>query len=152
MSQTTGKAGGGWVRTILVGVACLIVGTICGSALASSSKPSTPTKSDLVPVTAAPVKSTPTPRQVVSLNGQGSKVLPINLEQGSYRVDWTAQGPNPDNFILHIHLGAQDQGVVNQIPPNPASGQTFFESPQADTYNLEVKAATLTWTVTFTPI
>ena len=151
MSQSA-SGSGGWTRTIAVGIVCLVAGTICGNALASSSKPATtPTPGDLVPVTAAPVVSTPTPRQVVSLNGQGSKVLPINLE-GSYRVDWAAQG-GLDNFEVIIHGAAgASQLLVNEIPPNPSSGQTLFESSGGGAYNLEVKASTLSWTITFTPI
>ena len=151
MSQEKGS--GGWARTILVGIACLIVGTICGSALVSSSKtPSTsaPTPNNAAPATAEPVRSTPTPRQVVSLNGQGSKVLSVTLSTGSYRVDWTAQGH--DNFQLTMHLGSQSQNLVNEIPPDPASGQALFEAPQDGAYTLELKASTLTWTITFTPI
>jgi hypothetical protein len=154
MSQTPPKAGGGWPRTLIVGIACLIVGTICGSALASSSKTHAPstTSNNAVAATAEPVRSTPTPRQVISLNEQGSKVQPVTLEDGSYRVDWTAQG-GQDNFILIIHGASNSsQHLVNEVPPNPSSGQTLFQSSGGGTYTLEIKASTLSWAITFTPI
>jgi hypothetical protein len=64
------------------------------------------------------------------------------------RVTWTARGS--DNFIVTLH-GQHDTLLVNEIPPNPASGETFLNAGGGD-YDLEIQAATLTWTVTFTPI
>lgn len=148
------KASGGWGRTLVVGVVCLIVGAICGGAAASSSKPSTSTVTSTTATpsqAAASPKPSPIPRQPVAVSGQGSKVVsPFHLAGGNYKVTWSAQGH--DNFIVHILLGSQTQSLVNEIPPAPASGETLFTSPQESDYTLEVKASTLTWTITFTPI
>jgi hypothetical protein len=37
---------------------------------------------------------------------------------------------------------------VNEIPPNPSSGETVFDAPITGDYYLEVAASTLTWTIT----
>lgn len=105
------------------------------------------------PTTGLSVSPRPSPvaRQTVTESGQGSKIItPFHLGQGNYKVTWTAQGH--DNFIVHIALGDQTQHLVNEIPPNPSSGETLFYSPQESDYILQVEASTLSWTITFAPI
>ena len=62
-------------------------------------------------------------------------------------MTWETQGH--DNFIVNF-LGTSGQKIplVNEIPPDPASGQFFFPSP-GGTFNFEIQASTLTWKVTF---
>jgi hypothetical protein len=111
----------------------------------SSSRSSPTTGSSVSP------QPSPVPRQALTESGQGSKIITsFHLGQGNYKVSWTAQGH--DNFIVHIALGDQTQYLVNEIPPNPSSGETLFNSPQDADYILQVKASTLSWTITFTPI
>jgi hypothetical protein len=87
----------------------------------------------------------------LTLTGQGSKVTdPFHLPDGTYRVSWSAQG-GPDNFIVHVHQGTQEQGLVNEIPPNPSSGEAALTVGDGD-YFLSVEAATLKWSVTFTKV
>jgi hypothetical protein len=86
-----------------------------------------------------------------TLSGTGSKVTAhFTLLAGGYKVAWVARG-TMDNFIVHIHdlKGAEDH-LVNEIPPNPSSGEVFFDSPGGEFY-LDVQGATLTWTITLTP-
>jgi len=145
--------GGGWGRTVAVGIVCLIVGGVCGGLIASSGKSSENQASTSNALTQpSPVASpSPSPRQPVSLSGRGSKVItPLHLGEGNYKVSWSAQGH--DNFIVHIVLGDQQQGLVNEIPPSPSSGETLFMSPQEADYTLQIQAPTLTWTITFTPV
>ena len=60
----------------------------------------------------------------VHFSGKGSKVIsPVQLEAARYRVTWTARG-GTDNFIVTLH-GQDDTLLVNEIPPKPASGETF---------------------------
>ena len=64
---------------------------------------------------------------------------------------WSANGQNPDNFIVYIHgLSGSSENLVNEIPPDPASGEAFFQSSGGDFY-LSVAASTLTWAITLTP-
>ncbi len=80
----------------------------------------------------------------------GSKVLSLAIPKGDYRVTWTAQGN--DNFIVTvIRASGDDILLVNEIPPNPSSGQFLFPSP-GGTYNVEIKASTLTWKLTLDQI
>ena len=112
------------------------------------SSPSSASAADRTSPTPIP---TPTPAPTpLALSGSGSKVTdPFHLASGNYRVSWTAQGHS--NFIVHIHAGDQDQGLVNEIPPEPSSGEAFFRAGGGQ-YFLEIDASTLTWTITFTPI
>jgi hypothetical protein len=48
--------------------------------------------------------------------------------------------------------GSSDLHLVNEIPPNPPSGETFLKVDDAGTYQLQVQASTLTWTITLTPL
>ena len=160
-AQTFVQTEGQWRRTVAVGIVSLIVGAICGSivtamvgtiATVGVKSPLTAAAREPPPTSVAQATSTPTeaPRQPITASGQGSKVLPLALGVGNYRLDWSAQGH--DNFIVDIHLGSQDQSLVNEIPPSPSAGQTLFSSPETTDYTLQVKASTLTWTITFTPI
>jgi hypothetical protein len=70
------------------------------------------------------VKPAPTP---LVLTGQGSKVTsPFHLDAGNYRVSWTATGEST-NLIVHIRAGQQVDGLINEIPPKPSSGEAFFK-------------------------
>ena len=142
---------GGWGRTIIVGAVCLILGAICGTAVASSSQSNRlASGGNSATGTPSPV-STPSARQAVTVSGTGSKVItPFHLGRGNYKVSWTAQGHA--NFIVHIRLGDQVEFLVNEIPPSPSSGETVFASPDEAEYTLEVQASTLTWSIIFTPI
>jgi hypothetical protein len=101
------------------------------------------TPSALASVQATP-KPVPTP---LTLTGQGSKVTPpFRLDGANYRVKWSATGSG--YFGVHIHAGADVQGLVNEIPPNPSSGEAFFRANGGD-YFLEIDASKLGWTITF---
>jgi hypothetical protein len=105
----------------------------------------TPTAQTTLKQSVAPTPA-PTP---LTLSGTGSKVTDhFNLDAGNYKVDWTAQGH--DNFIVHIHgEGSGEQGLVNEIPPDPASGEILFQSG-GGSFFLDIQASTLRWTITFT--
>ena len=119
--------------------------------LADSPSPK-PTPTSTQTPTPAPAKTpvpTPTPVQFV-VQGQGSKVVPIDIPKGNFRVSWAAQGN--DNFQVEI-IGSAGNNLlfVNEIPPDPASGQFFVPSP-GGSYNFQITAATLSWQMTFTQI
>jgi hypothetical protein len=87
----------------------------------------------------------------ITLTGTGSKVTDkFDLPAGSYKLSWQASGPSSDNFIVHVHSSAES-GVVNEIPPNPSSGEASFDSTGGPAY-LTIEASTLTWTITITSI
>jgi hypothetical protein len=121
-----------------------VLGAFAGGAGSSRSNATAPsaqtTTADTAPASPAPA---PTP---LALSGTGSKVVGFDLPQGSYKLAWTAQGH--DNFIVRLE-GAESSGLVNEIPPDPSSGETFVRLGGGH-YNLNVKASTLTWSVTFT--
>ena len=97
---------------------------------------------------AAAARAAAAPR---TFSGTGSKITDkFTLVSGGYKVTWQARGS--DNFIVHIHgQGGRDEGLVNEIPPDPSSGEAFFNSPGGEFY-LEVRASTLTWTLTLTKV
>ena len=134
------------VRVWLV-LAALVLITSCESTAAPGRSPGP----SLAPVVSSPLPPSPSPA-VVALSGQGSKVLsPVHLEASNYRVSWTATG-GTDNFQVTLHgAPGSDTLLVNEIPPNPSSGEAFLNAGGGD-YVLEVKASTLVWTITFTPI
>lgn len=122
----------------------------CGNQGLPGASPGQQSTSSAAP--AIPV-ATPTPKPApIALSGTGSKVIDsVVLNAGSYRVSWTATGGS-DNFIVHIHgANGADEGLVNEIPPNPSSGEAFFQAG-GGLYVLEVKASTLSWTITFTRV
>jgi methionine-rich copper-binding protein CopC len=81
------------------------------------------------------------------VSGSGSKVTDaFTLPAGKYRMSWTTQGH--DNFIVTLHYPSGQTGLINQIPPEPASGQAYVESGGGSHF-LEVQAATLNWSMTF---
>lgn len=98
---------------------------------------------------AAAAQAAAAPRR---LSGAGSKVTEhFSLQAAGYKVAWSANGQNPDNFIVYIHgLSGSSENLVNEIPPDPASGEAFFQSSGGDFY-LSVAASTLTWAITLTP-
>lgn len=107
-----------------------------------------PSQNATVKTPTAPPTLAPTP---LALSGTGSKVTPpFDLVSGNYRVTWTAQGH--DNFIVTIHgAGSAEEGLVNEIPPAPASGEALFRSG-GGSYFLDIKASTLTWSIIFAPL
>ncbi len=121
---------------VVVGVLLLLGG--CGSAGAVSGSGTT--------VASARTAATVAP---LTLTGQGSKVLQVDLEAGRYRVDWYAQGH--DNFIVIVHA-AVDHLLINAIPPDPVAGETYLSVRDTSTYVLEVEAPTLSWTITLIPL
>jgi hypothetical protein len=54
-------------------------------------------------------------------------------------------------MIVTIYSSSDSRGLINEIPPQPASGEVLFQSG-GGLYLLEVNAATLTWTLTFTKL
>ncbi|MDP9403609.1 MAG: hypothetical protein M3P85_09815 [Actinomycetota bacterium] len=88
-----------------------------------------------------------------TLSGTGSKVTQkFTLLEAGYRVTWSARGSDNDNFIVHIRTpDGRDRGLVNEIYPEPASGEEFFDSPGGEFF-LVVDASELSWTVTLTKI
>jgi hypothetical protein len=98
-----------------------------------------------------PANPKPAPKPApISIQGQGSRVTdPMYIPTGNYKLAWTAQGH--DNFIVHVQWSNGSKGVVNEIPPEPASGETLFTSGGAE-HLFAVDAATLNWSITLTPI
>jgi hypothetical protein len=137
-------------RVLLIGagaVLLLLVGVGLGRSSVQSTTTSTSTATTTPTVAATPTAA-PTPQ---TLSGTGSKVLPIVLAAGRYKVAWTAEGH--DNFIVTILGGGSNQvHLVNEIPPNPSSGETVLEVHDTGSYTVQVEAATLTWTITLTPL
>lgn len=88
-----------------------------------------------------------------TLTGSGSKVTAgFTLLEAGYRVSWVARGSGTDNFILHIRSAdGRKEALVNEIYPEPASGEEFFDSPGGEFF-LVVDASELSWTVTLTKI
>jgi hypothetical protein len=140
------------VSRLLLAVAgicvALVIGVGIGRAIGTTSTTTASTVPSAVPsaVQSAIPAPVPTP---IELSGQGSEVPTVHLIPGRYKVSWTAQGH--DNFIVILHE-AQDVHLVNQVPPDPASGEAFLPVSNSGDYPLEVQAATLTWTLTFTRI
>lgn len=131
---------------VFVGLVALVALAI-GYALGYASRGAgTSTGASTQATTAASAAPTPAPTPI-ALSGQGSKVLPVDLQAGRYKVSWTAQGH--DNFIVTV-LGDNQIHVVNEIPPDPSSGETVLSVKDAATYQLQVQAATLNWTITLT--
>ena len=93
-----------------------------------------------------PVAKAPAP---IVFSGKGSKVRSVTLAEAPYRVTWSATGY--DNMIVKMRLGSEEQLLVNEIPPKPAGGQVFFDSPGGGLI-LEVQAATLSWKITFAQV
>jgi hypothetical protein len=135
------------VRVWLALAALVVLITSCDSNAVPGRSPGP----SLAPVVSSPSPTPPSPK-VISLSGRGSKVLsPIHLEASNYRVSWKATG-GTDNFQVTLHgAPGADTLLVNEIPPNPSSGEAFLNAGGGD-YVLEVKASTLVWTITFTPI
>lgn len=149
-----------------IGIGCggliglLVIVAIASSAATSGAKQAnsssvaavtTPSATSTQTTTSAPKSPAPSPSAPapVSLSGTGSKVLTVTLAQAPFRVSWNATGH--DNMIVHIRQGTADEGLINQIPPDPSSGQEFFDSPGGNLI-VEVQAATLAWNITFTQI
>lgn len=88
-----------------------------------------------------------------TLSGSGSKVTGgFTLLEAGYRVSWSARGSASDNFILHIRTAdGRKENLVNEIYPDPASGEEFFDSPGGEFF-LVVDASELSWTVTLTKV
>lgn len=146
--KSGGAFGSGMMGCFGVGAALLIVAGVlfvgCTSMLAGVSHGLS--RSGISASTAPHVVIKP-----IVLTGTGSKVTDkFDLPAGSYKLTWQASGPSPDNFIVHVH-GSAEEGVVNEIPPNPSSGEASFDSSGGATY-LTVEASTLTWTITITSI
>jgi len=70
------------------------------------------------------------------------------LPRGAYRVSWQAQGRS--NFIVRLE-GSDTTHLVNEILPNPSSGDAFARLGGGH-YALDVQAAQATWSITFTPV
>lgn len=149
-------------KTIAIGVVVALVVAV-GIGVAASPKTTPTAQRPGATATPSPVLSTPgqspkppspaptpTGPKPIVLSSKGSKVLPVTLAEAPYRVSWTTRG-GPDNMIVHIRQDADDQGLVNQIPPKPSSGQEFFLSPGGK-FVVVVQAPTLTWKITFTQI
>lgn len=88
-----------------------------------------------------------------TFSGTGSKITEkFPLMAGGYKVAWKATGAT-DNFILLIHDSAGNRypSLVSEIPPEPSSGETHFESRGGEFY-LEIDASELAWTVTLTKV
>lgn len=142
-------------RVALFVGSALLVGLFIGCAIGlAAATPSTRTVSTTTGTAAPSSSAVPTPRPTrsptpaptpIALSGQGSKVLTVALAAGRYKVSWSAQGN--DNFIVKAH-GAGDLVLVNEIPPNPSSGETLLTVQDTGSYTLEVQAATLTWSMT----
>jgi hypothetical protein len=97
------------------------------------------------------VTPTPTPEvvQPITLSGTGSKVLdPIEVPKGFWRVSWKADGRS--NFAVKVH-GQQDTLLVNEILPNPSSGEAALDSA-GGRFVFEVQASQATWTITVTRV
>lgn len=138
--------GGRTLGAVAALIAAFGVGAVCGvaTAHAPSSAPAAVSNPAAGTPPAAPAPA-PTP---VVLSGQGSKVLELDLAKGSYRLSWSAQGH--DNFAVHLE-GSESSLLVNEIPPSPASGETFVRIGGGH-YALDVRASTLTWSITLTPL
>jgi len=124
-------------------------GTAATAASPSAEVPAAVTE---IPSSPQPARSATPTQSPVQLSGQGSKVTdPFHLAAGTYKIAWKADG-GPDNFIVGAHRGTVEQpGLVNEIPPNPSSGETTL-SVDAGDYFLDVKASNLSWTITLTKI
>jgi len=88
-----------------------------------------------------------------TFSGVGGKVTgKFTLARGGYKVEWRATGPR-GNFIVQIHDSAGNSypSIVNEIPPDPSSGEGFFKSPGGEFY-LEAESSQFTWTVTLTKV
>jgi hypothetical protein len=95
----------------------------------------------------------PSPRPAaVTITGHSDQVTspsPFHLDARAYRVSWNAQGQ--DNFVVTIVSATQFEPLLNETPPQPASGEVKFQADGGD-YHLVVAVSTLTWKITFTPI
>ena len=97
----------------------------------------------------APKPTAPVPPpEPYTLSGTGTMVTePIHAPAGVYVVDWSATGRG--NFIVHATQQGLTRYLVNEIPPNPPSGQTRFVS-NGGSYIFTVEASSLRWSLTFT--
>ena len=138
----------------------LVVAWLLGLCAGAVGANQTKTGAAPLPVASAPV-ATPTPTPVakpspLALSGQGSKVVEFDLPKGSYRLSWTAKlsgqdkYTSQDNFIVHLE-GAESSGLINELPPNPSSGESFVRLGGGH-YALDVKASVLSWSITFTAV
>lgn len=137
-----------WTPSRLFAAAGALAATFAiGLALGASARPA-PSSTETTQTISAPA-STPTAAPTpLALSGQGSKVLTIDLARGDYRLSWTAQGH--DNFAVTL-VGEKPSLLVNQIPPEPASGEALARIGGGH-YTLQVEAAKLTWSITFAPL
>src|SRR5437773_482600 len=65
-----------------------------------------------------------------------------SIEPAAPRPYWTAG---------KVHRGANEEGLINEIPPDPSSGEASLTVDSGD-YFLSVEAATLKWSITFTKV
>jgi len=68
------------------------------------------------------------------------------IPPGNYRVSWQASGDS--NFVVYIQGQSKDL-LVNEILPNPSSGQVLFSSAGGQ-FIISVEASNATWRLTFT--
>jgi hypothetical protein len=87
-------------------------------------------------------------RQPIDLAGTGSSVREIDFPAGNYRLRWSAVGHG--NFMVDLE-GTESSNLVNEIAPDPASGEAFARIGGGH-YALNIQAATLSWTLSFVPL
>ena len=128
----------------------LVVAAGCGGGAEN------PLASGSPPVVATP-SPTPSPVQPILLSGTNSKVSdPIDIPPGSYRISWQATDTGrwsdgsvmSENFFVYIQ-GQNKTLVVNEVLPNPSSGEALFSSA-GGSFIIDVEVSKATWNLTFT--
>ena len=124
-------------------------------ACASSSGPSaancpSPAAAATAAATAAPTKAPVASTQPVTVGGHGNSRPEVDLPKGYVKVDWTAKGHS--NFSVRlIRSDGLETLLVNEIPPDPSSGESFIRLAGGH-YELDISASALDWTITFTRV
>jgi hypothetical protein len=102
-------------------------------------------------VGAATPTQAPVPAQPVTLSGHGNSKPEFDAPAGYYTVTWkTTAGTIPSTNFAVLLYGSSGvpAGLVNEIVGS-SSGQTNIRL-QGGHYQLDVSAATLDWSLTFT--
>jgi hypothetical protein len=99
---------------------------------------------------------TPSPVQPILLSGTNSKVTdPMEIPPGNYRVSWKATdtqqiGGTTVSELFEVYVqGQQKNLVVNEVLPNPSSGEALFSSG-GGSFIIDVEVSSATWRITFT--
>lgn len=86
----------------------------------------------------------------LTITGENSKLLEIDMSRGAYRVSWTAGGHGIFSLRDESARGGEGRLLSNGVVPNPSFGEAIARVDTNGRRIISVEASKLTWELTFT--